>query len=184
MRRRAALAVLLVLGGCGARPADPASFPPSADGLGLSPGSDLVLSAVMTARSALADPASRIGPNPAYAARIIGQLEYVAAMINEPRFITIAPIVAPQLAFGRAEARHAIGLEQGANPHAAIRALAGAAAALDRGDRAAAARALEPVSPNPEATLATLGALPPLPQANAALALTERVWDRMNTLRF
>lgn len=186
MRRRATLGALLALSACAAPPGGasrPAAdaFPPSATGLGLPPGSDLVLSAVMSARSALADPASRIGPNPAYAARIIGQLEYVAAMINEPRFITIAPIAAPQLAFGRAEARHVLGLRQDASPHQAIGALAGAAAALDRSDREAARAALAPVSPEPEATLATLAALPALPRANAALALTERIYDRIHS---
>ncbi|WP_144185541.1 hypothetical protein [Elioraea rosea] len=186
MWRRAALGAFLALCACAASPGGtprPAAdaFPPSADGLGLRPGSDLVLSAVMSARSALADPPTRIGPNPAYAARIIGQLEYVAAMINEPRFITIAPIAAPQLAFGRAEARQVLGLRQDASPHEAIGALAGAAAALDRGDRAAARAALAPVSPEPEATLATLASLPGLPRASAALALTERIYDRINS---
>ena len=66
-----------------------------------------------------------------------------------------------------------------AAPEAVIAALGGAAAALDRGDTAAAERALAAVSAAPGRSLATLGALPFLPSAVNALALTERMWDRI-----
>ncbi len=178
MRTTLAAFALLCLAAC----AGPGAFgppPPSPAGLGLPPQSDPVLASVLNARSALADPPRRIGDNRAYAARTVGQREFVAAMIGEPRFIAIAPIVEVPLRRGRAEARRALGIAADATPEAVIAALGGAAAALDRGDTAAAERALAAVSAAPGRSLATLGALPFLPSAVNALALTERMWDRI-----
>jgi hypothetical protein len=182
MHRTLAAFALFVLIGCAVPPGGPVGFPPSPAGLGLPPASDPVFASLSNARSALADPPRRIGDNQPYAARTVGQLEFVAAMIREPRFITIAPIVEVPLARGRAEARAALGLAQNAAPQAVISALAGAAAALERGDTAAAERALSPVSTAPARTIETLRALPFMPNAVNALALTERVWDRIYAL--
>jgi hypothetical protein len=181
MRHSLAVFALLVVLGC-AMPGGKVDFPPSPAGLGLPPAADPVLASVSNARSALADPPRRIGDNPPYAARTVGQLEFVAAMIREPRFISIAPIVEVPLARGRTEARAALGLAQDAAPQAVISALGAAAAALERGDAAAAERALAPVSAAPARTIATLRALPFMPTAVNALALTERVWDRVYAL--
>lgn len=157
--------------------ADPDGWPPSPAGLGLQPGSDPVFSSLLQAQSAFAAPAARIGGNAAYAARLSGMVEYLTAMMWEPRFLAMAAIVQPALALGRAQLREVLGVSATASPNAMIRALAGTAAALERGDRTAAEASLAPVAPQPARTLATLGALPVMPALNAALATTNRAWS-------
>jgi hypothetical protein len=178
LRRTIPAFALLCLAGCAGLGAS-SPPPPSPAGLGLPLGSDPVFAAVLNAGSALADPPARIGGNAAFAARIIGQLEYVTAMMVEPRFTSIAPIVQPGLDIGRAEARAAVGIAPAAPPASVIGALAATAAALDRADSAGAASALAPIAPDPAATLARLGALPPLPRANEALSRTRIFWGRV-----
>jgi hypothetical protein len=156
-----------------------AKFPPSSAGLGLPAFSDPVPAAIINARAALADPARRIGDNPAFAARIVGQVEFAAAMMTEPRFHPIAPLVEGQLLRARSELRAAIGLVPGASPQAVITALAGAAAALDRGDEAGADRALAPVSAAPRQTRQALRGLPFMRDTSDALALAEWSLDRL-----
>jgi hypothetical protein len=187
--RRFALAVAAAaLAGCaeggGSLPAslprvapNPGGAPPSAAGLGLQPGSDTVHSALLYTRSAFAAPASRIGQNRPYAARLSAMYEYLTAMMWEPRFVAMAAIVQPALALGRAQLREVLGLSATAAPNTVTGALTGAAAALEGGDRAAAEAALAPVSADPARTIATLGALPPMPAVNNALALTQRAWS-------
>lgn len=176
MQRTLAAFALLCLAACaGAEP----RFPPSPAGLGLAPMSDPVPAAIINARAALADPPRRIGDNPAYAARTVGQLEFATAMMGEPRFFPIAPLVEGPLARGRAEARATLGLAADAPPQEMITALAGAAAALDGGDAAAAERALAPVSAAPAQTLAGLRALPFMREASNGLALAEWALERL-----
>ncbi len=184
-RRTLAAFAALCLAGCASAPGPffPGdAFPPSPAGLGLNAGSDPVLSAVINANSALADPPARIGNNAAFAARIVGQLEYVTAMMREPRFTSIAPVTEPQLKIGRAQARQVLGIGQDADPRAVIAALAGAAAALDRGDAAAADAALAPVSSDPAATRARLANLPFMLRASQGLQLTQQMWGRIFAL--
>ncbi|WP_158639115.1 hypothetical protein [Elioraea rosea] len=184
-RRTIAAFALLCLAGCASAPGPlfkGDAFPPSPAGLGLDLGSDPVLSAVINANSALADPPSRIGGNAAFAARIIGQYEYVTAVMREPRFISLAPVAEPQLRIGRTQARDVLGIRQDAEPGAVIAALAGAAAALDRGDTRAADAALAAVAPDPAATRARLGALPFMVRPNQALQLTQQMWGRVYAL--
>jgi len=157
--------------------ADPGGGPPSPAGLGLQPGSDPVFASLLHTQSAFAAPASRIGRNLPYAARLSGMYEYLVAMMWEPRFLAMAAVVQPSLALGRAQLREVLGLGPGLAPDTVIRALAAAAAALDRGDRAAAERALAAAAPEPARTLATLGALPAMPAVTNSLALTQRAWS-------
>lgn len=171
--------VLLCLAGCASAPA---GLPPSPAGLGIPAMSDPVPAAVFNARAALADPARRIGDNPAYAARTVGQLEFVTAMMGEPRFHAVAPLVEGPLLRGRAEARATLGLAEGASPQAVITALAGAAAAIDRGDGAGAERALAPVAASPARTLAVLRALPFMREASNALSLAEWSLERIDPI--
>lgn len=167
-----------MLAACSA-PAGDSRLPPSPAGLGLPPGSEPVVASISNARAALADPARRIGANPAYAARTIGQLEYVAAMMGEPKLAAIAPVVEPLFRAGTAEARRSLGIREEAEGRAVIAALAAAAAAFDRGDQAAAEASLAPVSPDPALTRARLATLPALPRANSALALADLLGARM-----
>jgi hypothetical protein len=157
--------------------ANPGGGPPSPAGLGLQPGSDPVFASLLYTQSAFAAPASRIGQNLPYAARLSGMYEYLVAMMWEPRFVAMAAIVQPPLALGRAQLREVLGIGPTLAPDTVIRALAGAAAALDRGDRAAAERALAPAAADPARTLTALGALPAMPAVNNALALTQRAWS-------
>lgn len=174
-RTLAAFALLCLAACTGAAP----GFPPSPAGLGLSPLSDPVPAAIANARAALADPARRIGDNPAYAARTVGHLEFATAMMGEPRFFPIAPVVQGPLLRGRVEARATLGLTADAPPQAVIDALAAAAAAIDRGDAGAAERALAPVSAAPARTLAVLRALPFMREASNGLALAEWSLERI-----
>lgn len=141
--------------------------------------SDVVPAAVVNARSALADPPRRIGDDAAQAARAVGQLEFVTAMLGEPRLFPIAPMVEAPLVRGRAEARATLGVAAEAAPQAVIAALAGAAAAIDRGDAAGAEAALAPVAADPARTLAVLRALPFMRQASDALAVAEGALERL-----
>jgi hypothetical protein len=174
-----AVFALLWVAACTGGPTRP---PPSPAGLGLPAISDPVSAAIFNARAALADPPRRIGDNPAYAARTVGQLEFVTAMMGEPRFFAIAPLVQGPLLRGRAEARATLGLAAEAAPQAVIDALAGAAAAIDRGDGAAAERALAPVSATPARSLAVLRALPFMREAANALALAEWSLERIEPI--
>jgi len=184
-RRTILLASLAGLAGCAAPPGprvapDPFGFPPSPRGLGLEPGSDAVWVSLLQASTAFAAPARNIGTNPPYAARLVGMVEYLTAMILiEPRFQTLPPLVQPYLSEGRTEMRAAFGIAQTASPQSVIDAFAGASARLEGGDRAAAEASLRPVVADPARTVATLGAVPFLPKLNVGLSYTQQQWGRM-----
>lgn len=185
MTRRMLLLASLAAAGCATPPGpsvapNPAGFPPSPEGLGLEPGSDPVWVSLLYTNSAFAAPATNLGNNPPYAARLVGMVEYLTAMILvEPRFATMPPLVQPSLATGRSEMRSVFGISQTASPQAVITAFTGASSGLERGDRAAAEAALRPVASDPARTLATLGAVPTMPRLSYGLSLTQQSWARM-----
>jgi hypothetical protein len=188
-RRMLLLASVAGLAGCTAPPGprvapDPSGFPPLPRGLGLEPGRDPVYSSLLYTSSAFAAPARGIGANPPYAARLVGMVEYLTAMILiEPRFQTFPPLVQPTLAEGRAELRAAFGISETASPQSVIDAFAGASASLEGGDRAAAEASLRPIVADPARTVATLGAVPFMPKLSFALSYTLQPWGRMQGIR-
>lgn len=181
-RRKVVLGPLAAVVACAPAPGprvapDPSGFPPSPAGLGIEPGSDAVWVSLLYTNNAFGAPATNIGNNPPYAARLVGMVEFLTAMIlGEPRFATMPALVQPSLATGRAELRSVFGISETASPQAVITAFAGASAALARDDRAAAEASLRPVVSDPARTLATLGAVPVMPRLSFALSLAQRSW--------
>jgi len=172
MRRRFVLLLPVAAAACGPLPPRPeaVTLPDSARAqFGFS---DPARSAILSASFVFGQPGSVAG-DPAAAAEALAQLEFLAVeLATDQRWIGLDPLVVPQLAGGRAEARAAFGLDPAAPPQRALNALYATAAALRGGDRDAALAALASLTGpgRAEATLGRLAALPHLPQAAAATA--------------
>lgn len=131
---------------------------------------DPMRSALISASSAFANP-NRLAGQPATAARVIAQMEFVAAELpRDPRFTSLSPTVPPQLRAARVEWRSALGIAADAAPQVVVTTLFQAARALDNGVPSAAAASLSTntFGAGGDATLARLAALPPLPVTNSA----------------
>jgi hypothetical protein len=180
----AAAFVALLLPGC-----DEMRRPPLGEGLPvvLTPGEgDPARGVILAAAQDFSDLGRPLSGQPARAALAAARLEYLAAAIpTNPRFAPMTPSVGFALRGARDELRSALGTRAGAPPAAVIRALAGAATALQAGDRAAAARALPPdlFSPGGAETVQRLGALGPLPQAMGATQLVAQEMARLDVDR-
>lgn len=117
--------------------------------------------------------------DPAVAARMAANLEWLATSLpQDPRY-NYAPTLSGQLALARSELHAALFVAPDAPPQAVVDGLYGASRALRASDPAGAARALPVVAfPNGQGTLRRLAALPPLPQSAAATAAAERELNR------
>lgn len=114
---------------------------------------------------------------PAAAARAIAELEWLAdAVPANPRWQTASGTAIVALAQSRWEARTALGIPSNTPAQAVINGLAGAAVAIEAGDRAALAAALpRAVFPlGPEGTVRRLSQPPSVPSAMLALAALSR----------
>ena len=111
---------------------------------------------------------ARLAGRPAAAASAAAQIEAFAnAAETDPLWTHPRnALLLPQLQIARREFRDAVGIPAATPPLVAVRALNGAAIALDRADTAAAAQALAPVGG--AATLARLSNLPRLPRVEEA----------------
>ncbi|MBR0682311.1 hypothetical protein GXW74_17600 [Roseomonas eburnea] len=174
-RRGWAMAALLSLAACGGSVAPPVALPPEAT-VGFA---DPARQAIIVTAYSFGRPSSLAG-QPAEAARVIGQAEFLAVeLATGQRWIGFAPYVAQEFAAARREWRGVIGIAPEAPPQAVIDALFATRGALLAGDRRAAIAALSPttVPGGGEGAVQRLAALPPLPlAARAASDAESEMW--------
>jgi len=177
-RTVATLLGLVALAACNAPP-QPYEGSPATWSASLPPGSvegagDPARAALIRSAWAFNTPGA-LANNPAAAARVIADMEYLAIELAGPRWVMLR-LAAVQLQGARPEWRTALGIAPATPPQPLIDALYGARRALLAGDQAGAAAMLPPAlfSPGGAGTLQVLANLPPLPQTAAAASLAER----------
>jgi hypothetical protein len=138
-------------------------------------GSDPVVTAVNSLASNLAVP-RRMHGQPAVAAQVVGQYEFVTEALREPRFTQLSPLTQLQMERGRPALREAVGIAADAPPRLVIDRMAALAGALDRGDLGAAEAVLrQPLFVRPPAAVfATLEAMPAVPEAARAASFANQ----------
>ncbi|UFN47039.1 hypothetical protein LPC08_13485 [Roseomonas sp. OT10] len=180
MRRRALLLSPALLPACAPlreqvrTPRAPVSPPP-----GLIPGPDPARQAIAELAETYRDNGRGLEGNPAATARAAALLEWLGADIQaNPRWDPLAEGLRSRVLAAREEMRDVTGQMPGMSATEAAAALARAAAALGRGDRAAAAGALDERSFRfgGQRTLERLASPGPLPMGELALgALNQEV---------
>ena len=143
---------------------------------------DPVIGVVGEAADAFADAGRSLANDPARMARAAAQVEVMTAeFARDLRWAPLSPGVGFELRGARVELRSALGIRAGADPDRVVRALAGAHAALVRGDRQAAAAALDPAlfEPGGAGNLAYLSRPGPLSQSRIATALARDEVSRL-----
>lgn len=168
--RRAALALLLLLGACAVTPQ-----PDTAVVAGNINTMNPILEpsyALNYASWAMAVP-SRVRNNATAGAYVMAAVDYLAGYVaTSPRFDGINGFAVQRLLVGRQEERRALGVAPGATSTEVVNDLLGVYKALLRHDVPAAEASL-PTSVftlGPQRTLAILADLPPMPAASSALS--------------
>lgn len=148
--------------------------------MGLSFGSNPVYTAASSTSSYYADAPGRLGGNPALAAQVAAQYEYLASEVRELRYFWLSPITLMRMDTGRDELRDALGVRRDAPTRSVMDGFVRAAGALYRGDSAAAEAALTgpPFARPAPQILATLTQMPPVPAAGVAAATAESDLNR------
>jgi hypothetical protein len=181
MRATRHLPMLLVLAACA--PTPPQQFVVLPETARIEGAGDPTRAAIISTASVFGQP-STVAGDPATAAEALARLEYLTVeLATGPRWIGLDPLVAPELAQGRAEARSAFGFSPAVPPQQAINALFETTSALRAGDRARAASALVPLTgaERADATITQLAALPFLPTAAAATRRAQAAMNRMDS---
>lgn len=148
--------------------------PPLAGGVGV----DNSVEAISFAQDAFAVP-GRMRGNPAWAARAVAQVEFLAVDLQRVRWFGLDPLIAPEMQQARGELRGILGVAPDARPQTVIDQLMAASVAIGVGRMSAPELDAGIFTRGQAATLALLSDLPATPRttratARAAAALQQR----------